>query len=689
VIPPRDLPAWTSVGSYRIVRLLGRGGAGAVYEAEDERSGARVALKLLKKEGADPTRRFERERRLLSEFGEGEGFVPLLDQGESPHGPYLVMPLLTGGTLRDRIVRGPLPIRDAVRLVRALAAAAGRAHSRSIVHRDLKPENVLFSAEGRPLIADLGLAKHFDRWVDGASQSIAVTQDGSSLGTLGYAAPEQLRDAGSVGAPTDVFALGVILYECLAGTGPFEAETSIEVWAKIEQARLEPIERVRRDVPAPLAAVVRRALAHDPHDRYPDGGALAKALEGVGSAPARSGTGRRLAVAVGLAVVLGASAITLAVARARARDEAARAASDLAHVQGELSRTQEELARTKGELDRRTREGNHLREQAALLMGTDVPALLAAAMHENAVGAGLERSVALLDRACDLDVVAVSRDGAAAERLRDAAVSDLREEARRATVGEDVSVARVRAARRRLIRARLMLPTDRWLDAASVLRVLAHAREPTVRAAARPWNFSSWDEWGVDERFAGPLESSTSLALGSATNWAALEKRVAGREFVRVFFLEELLLYQPDLAALWNELGYSLIDRARHAEAVLAFRAAADKAHESGPLMFSGRAERYGGRFDRAVAEFEEAFAHGAVDSDGWSRIEESLALGDAGHADKGLALLESTLADKPYLDGDAGYWFIRADVAAHVSPDEAEAYRARGRACANYVRPK
>ncbi|MBI3723507.1 serine/threonine protein kinase, partial [bacterium] len=204
------------VGAYEVLSEIGRGGGGCVLRAR-ARDGSEVALKLLhrRKEGDAALARFERETRLLAAMGETDGFVPVLDAGEAPEGAFLVMPLLTGGTLRDRL-RGPLGIDETISLGLALARALGRAHAKGIVHRDVKPENVIFTGDGRPLVAALGLAKHFVREGPSAPLSVSLSRAGEIRGTFGYASPEQLRDAKSVGPTSDVFSLGSILYECLA-----------------------------------------------------------------------------------------------------------------------------------------------------------------------------------------------------------------------------------------------------------------------------------------------------------------------------------------------------------------------------------------------------------------------------------------------------------------------------------------
>jgi tetratricopeptide (TPR) repeat protein len=296
------------IGPYEVVSTLGQGGMGVVYAARST-EGRSVAVKVLRKNEGEVVARFERERRLLASFGEAEGFVPLLDAGTTPEGPYLVMPLVPGGTLRKKLEAGPLGIEETVELGRSLAAALGAAHARGVVHRDMKPENVLLTAQGLPLIADLGLAKHFDLGAPGASQTVSLSRRGGLRGTAGYMAREQMADAKIVGPTADVFSLGVILYECLAGEPPFLGESFFEVLAKVSAGSVEPLRGRRPDMPAWLAAVVERALAPAAWDRFPDGLALGRALEAGG---AKAPGGRLPAgVLVGTGVVLLAGALGL------------------------------------------------------------------------------------------------------------------------------------------------------------------------------------------------------------------------------------------------------------------------------------------------------------------------------------------------------------------------------------------
>src|SRR5579883_1730117 len=148
------------IGRYEVLGQVGRGAAGVVFRARSP-EGGEVAVKVLLRTDAGSVARFEREKRLLSSFGEAEGFVPLLDAGADPNGAFIVMPFLAGGTLGARLAGGAPGRDETATLGRDVAAAVGGAHRSGVVHRDLKPENILFTADGRPLVADLGIAKHF------------------------------------------------------------------------------------------------------------------------------------------------------------------------------------------------------------------------------------------------------------------------------------------------------------------------------------------------------------------------------------------------------------------------------------------------------------------------------------------------------------------------------------------------
>ncbi len=337
----------TRFGPYDVVGELGRGGFATVLRARSP-AGADVAVKVLHQADASARQRFERERRLLALLGEEEGFVPYLDAGEANGLLYVVMPFVDGGTLRDRLERGPLPVAEVARLGAALAEAIGRAHARGIVHRDLKPENVLFLGDGRtgsrPLIADLGLAKHFRDDVGGASQSVSLSHSGAFKGTAGYMAPEQMSDARSATPAADVFALGAILHECLTGTPAFQGESALELLARVESGDVPRPAALRPETPGWLDAVVMRALARDPGRRFADGDALARALRAAEKGVAR----RRVVPFVAIAV---AGIAALAIGHAVLREDPERLAEQLRERGRALSRQGKEREAL-AELDR-------------------------------------------------------------------------------------------------------------------------------------------------------------------------------------------------------------------------------------------------------------------------------------------------------------------------------------------------
>ena len=262
------------IGPYEILGEIGRGGMGTVHEARAP-DGRAVAIKLLLQLDPSSIARFEREQRILGELGAERGFVPLLESGVHQGRPYVVMPYLPGGTLKERLRRGPLSVAETRTLGLSLSRAVGAAHERGIIHRDLKPSNVLFDARGLPLIADLGIAKELalgDTTGTGSASS-------QGLGTLGYMPPEQVNDARSAGFPADVFALGAILYECLAGRKAFEG--GLISFAKLVAEGPAPLAKVRPETPRDLALAIERALTARPEERFSDASAFACALEGT------------------------------------------------------------------------------------------------------------------------------------------------------------------------------------------------------------------------------------------------------------------------------------------------------------------------------------------------------------------------------------------------------------------------
>ncbi|MDX1419617.1 MAG: tetratricopeptide repeat protein [Rubricoccaceae bacterium] len=307
--PPDPSPAGDPIGRYRLLGPLGQGGMGVVFRAEDPRLGRQVALKLLPEAlsgDADAKARLEAEARAASALDHPH-ICTVYEIGETGDDRlYIAMACYEGQTLADRLDGGgALPIDEAVEIARQLASGLAAAHRKGIVHRDLKPSNVFLCEEdGVPppqaKILDFGVAK-----VEG----MALTRPGATLGTIEYAAPEQAH--GEVDARSDLWALGVVLYEMLAGRRPFTGSYDAALLYAILNEAPAPLHAARPDVPEALEALVLRLLEKDPADRYQTAEAVEAALAGAGAgdaareAPTRAGPRPRwLGAAAGVALAL-------------------------------------------------------------------------------------------------------------------------------------------------------------------------------------------------------------------------------------------------------------------------------------------------------------------------------------------------------------------------------------------------
>ncbi|TML96445.1 MAG: Stk1 family PASTA domain-containing Ser/Thr kinase, partial [Actinobacteria bacterium] len=248
-------------GRYRIQRKLGTGGMANVYLAEDEVLGRRVAIKILNDRHAGDDQfveRFRREAKNAASLSH-PNIVSIYDRGEAEGTYYIAMEYLDGRSLKELIVaRGPAPIHLAVDYARQILAAIRFAHRNGIVHRDIKPHNVLVDGEGRLKVTDFGIARA------GASQ---MTEAGSIIGTAQYLSPEQAKGA-PVDQTSDLYSVGVVLYELLTGVVPFSGDTPVEIAMKHLSTVPAPPSAKRADVPRDLDLVVMRALAKDPSERY-------------------------------------------------------------------------------------------------------------------------------------------------------------------------------------------------------------------------------------------------------------------------------------------------------------------------------------------------------------------------------------------------------------------------------------
>jgi serine/threonine protein kinase/Tol biopolymer transport system component len=274
------------LGHYRVIEKIGSGGMGEVYRASDERLGRDVALKILKPSLAhdqDRLRRFEQEARAAAALSH-PNIVAIYDIGMHDGAPYIVSELLEGQTLRERLLNGSIPRRQAIDYARQIAQGLTAAHEKRIVHRDLKPENLFLTKDGRIKILDFGIAKLLNSAFDseaGEAGSIASmttqTRSGSLLGTIAYMSPEQLRGK-AVDHRTDIFSFGAIFYEMLTGKRAFAGETQVDTMTLI--LKEDPPEMIRegQDIPGAFEQVVRHCLEKEPENRFQSARDLAFAL---------------------------------------------------------------------------------------------------------------------------------------------------------------------------------------------------------------------------------------------------------------------------------------------------------------------------------------------------------------------------------------------------------------------------
>ena len=255
-------------GRYRVTRLLGRGGMSAVWLARDDVLDRDVAVKMLhtrRLESAEAVERFEREARTLASLAH-PSIVTVIDRGDDHGRPFIVFEYVRGRDLRERIAdEGRLPLLDVLAIGEQIADALAYAHARGVIHRDVKPHNILLTPDGQPKLTDFGIARVLEQ--------PGLTLEGRVLGTGDYLAPEQAA-GDQLDARADIYALGILLYHALCGDVPFHAESYVETARLHAQAPIPRVRDLRPDAPERLDAIVARALAKRPDDRYADAGEL-------------------------------------------------------------------------------------------------------------------------------------------------------------------------------------------------------------------------------------------------------------------------------------------------------------------------------------------------------------------------------------------------------------------------------
>jgi TolB-like protein len=260
-----------TLGHYRIVEKLGAGGMGEVYLAEDSVLGRKVALKFLSAGLEDDpvaSKRFLQEAKSAAAI-EHPYVCQIFEIGEAEGRSFIAMEHIAGRTLKDELDREPMALSRALAIASEIAEALEEAHCAGVVHRDLKPANIMLTPGGHVKVMDFGLAKRLVSGdeVDAEKTLTKLTEDGSTLGTVAYMSPEQLRGQ-AVDPRSDIFSFGLVLYEMVAGAHPFRRPTQVEMSSAILKETPPPLARYREEMPELLAHLVRKMLAKDPDDRY-------------------------------------------------------------------------------------------------------------------------------------------------------------------------------------------------------------------------------------------------------------------------------------------------------------------------------------------------------------------------------------------------------------------------------------
>jgi tRNA A-37 threonylcarbamoyl transferase component Bud32 len=302
-------------GRYVLEREIGRGGMATVYRARDTKHSRPVAIKVLDavlahRVGAG---RFLREIQITANL-QHPHILPLHDSGEFEGLVYYVMPFVAGETLRDRLRReGRLPVADAIRLARDIASALDYAHRRDVVHRDIKPANILIE-DGQAIVADFGIARAISASGagDGVRDGLTSTRPGQTLGTPAYMSPEQVSGDRELSGASDVYSLGCVVYEMLAGEPPFTSPSAHAIMSRHLHEPPPSVRALRPEVPTEVENALAKALAKEPSERFPSATAFSDALGGsVASVTGTGAPGARSAVARRRGITLGAASVVL------------------------------------------------------------------------------------------------------------------------------------------------------------------------------------------------------------------------------------------------------------------------------------------------------------------------------------------------------------------------------------------
>jgi serine/threonine-protein kinase len=261
--------------SYRLERELGSGAMATVYLAEDLKHRRQVAVKVLRPElaAAIGVERFTREIEIIARLTHPH-ILMLIDSGEADGYLFYVMPFVDGEALSDRLKReGKLPLREAIRIIDQVASALSHAHASGVIHRDVKPANILLSGD-QAIVADFGIARAVE-----SAGGTKLTGTGMAVGTPAYMSPEQAFDHGQVDGRTDVYAMGCVLFEMIAGRTPYQSSTAMGVFAKHATEKPPSLQQLDAHVPLFVDRAVSRAMAKSADDRFESPGEFVKTLQ--------------------------------------------------------------------------------------------------------------------------------------------------------------------------------------------------------------------------------------------------------------------------------------------------------------------------------------------------------------------------------------------------------------------------
>ena len=620
----RFAPDTLVAGRYRVIAVAGVGGMGVVYRARDEELGVDTALKVLRPDlGADPrvVERFRSELRLAREVSH-KNVVRIHDIGEHEGLRFLTMRYVEGRSLREVIEKdGPLPVERAVAIARQVASALGEAHRAGVIHRDLKPGNVLLDKDDVAYVTDFGVARSIGG--DG------LTRAGAIVGTPDYLSPEQIAGE-AVDARSDLYALGILLFEMLTGELPFRSGSQAEMLAQRIAGRARDLSDTDVQAPRWLAAVIRRLLERNPARRYPDAAAV---LEDLDAARAPRGVPSR-ALVIGIAAGAIAAAIVVAVLISRRPAAAPRSAASPAPSAAPVAPAREAVAILP--------LADETADPELAWTSTGIPEMLAANLSESGELRILD-SLRVLRNLRDLHLPAGRYDDAALRQLGDLW------SARSLVTGTVRRAGRQLRVDLRIVRMGAGEPSSRNVsaEAAGTEGLFALVRELAGRVRGE-LGFSG----------APPTEKTVATASVAAAKAyeAGRQRLLAGDDLGAAPEFEKAVAADPDFTAALERLAETYQNLGRHEKAAAAVgRAVAAAGSGESRLAYRVRARSalLEGRPDDAEKHFQELLRRYPFDAE--PRLDLAAAQAAQGHNSDAVTTLQRAVELDP---GDPRAWF-------------------------------